>query len=63
LPNIVKCLKDAHPGVRQSATTAVALLGDSKNLKDLKPLTFDKDASVAGAAEVAIRKLSSSVKK
>lgn len=63
LPIIVKSLKDGHPGVRQSATTAVALLGDSKNLKDLKPLTFDKDASVAGAAEVAIRKLSSSVKK
>jgi hypothetical protein len=63
MPSIVKSLKDEHPGVRLSATTAVALLGDSKNLKDLRPLTFDRDASVSGAAEVAIRKLSSSVKK
>jgi len=63
LPGILKSLKDQHPGVRQSASTAVALLGDSVNIKDLRPLTFDKDVSVAGAAEVAIRKLSSSVKK
>jgi hypothetical protein len=63
LPGILKSLKDTHPGVRQSATTAVALLGDSKNLKDLKPLTADKDASVAAAAELAIRKLSAVEKK
>lgn len=63
LPSIIKSLKDSHPGVRQSATTAVALLGDTTNVRDLKPLTFDKDASVAGAAEIAVRKLSSSVKK
>jgi len=63
LPGILKSLRDANPGVRQSATTAVALLGDSKNLKDLKPLTADKDASVAAAAELAIRKLSAVEKK
>jgi hypothetical protein len=63
LPGILKCLKDEHPGVRQSAITAVALLGDSANLKDLRPLSFDKDASVAAAAEAAIRKLSAIEKK
>ncbi len=63
MPNILKSLKDEHPGVRQSAITAIALLGDMKNVRDLRPLTFDKDASVAGAAEIAVRKLSSSVKK
>jgi hypothetical protein len=63
LSGIVKCLKDEHPGVRQSAITAVSLLGDAGNLKDLRPLSFDKDASVAAAAEAAIRKLSAIEKK
>jgi hypothetical protein len=58
LPGILRSLRDAHPGVRQSATAAVALLGSARNLKDLRPLTNDKDASVAAAAELAIRKLS-----
>jgi hypothetical protein len=58
LPQILKALRDRHPGVRQSAIAAVALLGDAKNVKDLKPLSKDGDASVAMAAEMAIRKLS-----
>ncbi len=58
LPNIIQCLRDPHPGVRQSAITAVALLGDSDNVKDLKQVSRDRDVSVAAAAEVAIRKLS-----
>jgi HEAT repeat protein len=58
LPQIIKCLKDGHPGVRQSAIAAVALLGDAENLKDLRPMGRDKDASVAAAAEIAIKKLS-----
>lgn len=60
LPGIVRNLRHANPGVRQSAATAVALLGDAGNLTDLKPLSADKDARVAAAAEVAIRKLSAS---
>lgn len=63
LPGIVKTLKDEHPGVRQSAISAIAILGDASNLKDLRPLSFDKDMSVAAAAEVAIRKLSALEKK
>lgn len=63
LPAILKRLKDEHPGVRQSATAAVALLGDARNVNDLKPLSFDKDSSVAAAAETAIRKLSAGEKK
>jgi HEAT repeat protein len=63
LPEILKKLRDANSGVRQSATTAVALLGDARNLKDLKPLSADKDPSVAAAAELAIRKLSAAEKK
>jgi len=59
LPSIVLSLKDKHPGVRQSAIVAVALMGDSENVKDLKPLSRDPDASVAAAADLAIRKLSS----
>ena len=58
LPGIVKALQDEHPGVRQSAIVAVALLGDAENLKDIRPLTRDRDASVAAAAETAARKLS-----
>jgi hypothetical protein len=41
----------------------VALLGNSQNIKDLKPLSSDKDVSVAAAAEMAIRKLSATEKK
>jgi hypothetical protein len=63
LPEIVKCLKDSHPRVRQSAATAVALLGDATNIKDIKPLRSDKDNSVAAAAETAIRKLSAAAPK
>jgi len=63
LPIVLKSLKDAHPGVRQSAATVVALLGDARNLKDLGPLGLDRDASVAAAAEAAIRKLSAAGKK
>ncbi len=58
LPLIIKALKDSHPGVRQSAITAIALLGDADNVKDLRRLGRDPDANVAAAAEVAIRKLS-----
>jgi hypothetical protein len=63
LPGILKGLKDTHPGVRQSAITAVALMGDSKNVQDLKPLSTDKDASVASAADSAIKKLSAGARK
>jgi hypothetical protein len=63
LPVILKGLKDRNPSVRQSAATATALLGTAQNLKDLRPLSTDKDAGVAAAAETAIRKLSSSVKR
>ena len=63
LPAILKRLKDDHPGVRQSATAAVALLGDARNVKDLKPLSLDRDSSVAAAAETAIRKLSAGERK
>jgi hypothetical protein len=58
LPEILLALKDTHPGVRQSAITAVALLGDADNIKNLKVLAKDSDLSVAAAAEMAIRKLS-----
>jgi hypothetical protein len=58
LPQILRALKDAHPGVRQSAIVAVGLLGDAKNVKDLKPLLKDPDSSVAAAADVALQKLS-----
>ncbi len=59
MPAIIQSLRDRHPGVRNSAIMAVALLGDAENVRDLKPLTRDPDASVAAAAEVAIRRLSS----
>jgi len=58
LPRIILALKDSHPGVRQSAVLAVATLGDVKNVKDLRPLVQDPDASVAASADVAIQKLS-----
>jgi HEAT repeat protein len=58
LPQILLALKDEHPGVRQSAIIAVGLLGDAKNVKDLRPLLKDPDRSVAAAADVAIQKLS-----
>ena len=63
LPAIVKKLRDANAGVRQSAATAIALVGDSSNVKDLKPLTSDRDANVVAAVEMAIRKLSAANKK
>ncbi len=59
LPQILSALKHSHPGVRQSCVEAVALLGSSQNVKDLRPLVQDKDAAVAAAADLAIRKLSS----
>jgi hypothetical protein len=58
LPEILKRLKDEHPGVRHSAVKAVALLGEPENLKQLRPLGKDKDATVAAAAEIAIQQLS-----
>ena len=58
LPKIVLALKDKHPGVRQSAIAAIVILGNAGNVRDLKPLSKDSDASVAMAAEMAIRKLS-----
>jgi hypothetical protein len=58
IPIVVKALKDKHPGVRHSAITAVALLGDSRELQYLRPMQGDPDASVAAAAEMAIRRLS-----
>ncbi len=58
LPQIVQSLKDKHPGVRQSAVKAVALLGDADNVKDLRPVEHDQDASVAAAADIAIKTLS-----
>jgi hypothetical protein len=58
LAKIVGALKDKHPGVRQSAIAAIVVLGDAGNVKDLKPLSKDSDASVAMAVEMAIRKLS-----
>jgi hypothetical protein len=58
LPAILLSLKDSHPGVRQSAVEAVMILGDAQNVKDLRPLAKDSDATVAAAAELAIRRLS-----
>ncbi len=58
IPIVVKALKDKHPGVRHSAITAVALLGDSRELQYLRPMQDDPDGSVAAAAEMAIRRLS-----
>ncbi len=58
LPIVVKALKDKHPGVRHSAITAVALLGDSREIQYLHPMQDDPDASVAAAAEMAMRRLS-----
>jgi hypothetical protein len=63
LPGIIKSLKDAQASVRQSAAAAVALIGDSANIKDLKPLTSDGDANVVAAAKIAIQKLSATSKK
>ncbi len=63
LPAVLRCLKDAHPGVRQSAAAAVGLLGSAENLKELKTLAVDKDAAVAAAAELAMRRLSAAAKK
>ncbi len=57
LPQILLALKDPHPGVRQSAIVAVALLGDVENIRQLQPLTRDKDESVAAAAEMGVKKL------
>ncbi len=58
MPIVVKALKDKHPGVRHSAITAVALLGDSREIQYLRAMQDDPDASVAAAAEMAIRRLS-----
>jgi hypothetical protein len=58
LPQILPSLKDSHPGVRQSALLAVGRLGDASNVKDLRPLLHDPDASVAASADVVIQKLS-----
>jgi hypothetical protein len=63
LPRILRSLRDSSPAVRRSAATAVALLGTAQNIKDLKPLSADKDAGVVAAAETAIRKLSASARK
>jgi hypothetical protein len=63
LPGILKSLKDSHPGVRQSAVTAVGLLGSAANVQDLRPLSSDREATVAAAAEIAIRRLSATEKK
>jgi hypothetical protein len=62
LSGILDGLKDSDPGVRQSAVSATALLGTSRNIKDLKPLTFDRNAQVSAAAEFAIQKLSTAIK-
>jgi hypothetical protein len=59
VPLMVKALKDKNPGVRQSALTGIALVGSADNLKDVRPLVKDRDASVAAAAEGAVRKLAS----
>ncbi len=58
LPGVLRSLKDTNPEVRKSAAAAVASLGSAKNINDLKPLTDDKDASVAAAADQAIKRLS-----
>jgi hypothetical protein len=63
LPKILRSLRDSSPAVRRSAATAVALLGTAQNIKDLKPLSADRDAGVVAAAETAIRRLSASVKR
>jgi type II secretory pathway component GspD/PulD (secretin) len=63
LPVILKSLKDPHPKVRQSAINAVAFLGDSQNLNNLKPLIADRDQGVVAAARIAIVKLSAAVKR
>jgi hypothetical protein len=42
---------------------AVALLGDARNLKDIKPLKSDIDPGVVAAAEIAERKLSAAGRK
>jgi hypothetical protein len=58
LPEIIKTLKDANAGVRQSAVVAIALIGDYSNIKDLRSMRSDKDVNVLAAVENAIRKLS-----
>jgi hypothetical protein len=63
LPAIIQTLKDSNSGVRQSAATAVSFLGDYSNIKDLKPLSSDKDPNVAAAVDMAIRKLSTTIKR
>jgi hypothetical protein len=60
LPEIIKTLKDANAGVRQSAVVAIALIGNYSNIADLRPLRSDKDVNVVAAAENAIRKLAES---
>jgi len=58
LPQILPSLKDSHPGVRQSALLAVGRLGDASDVKYLRPLLHDPDASVAASADIVIQKLS-----
>jgi hypothetical protein len=59
LPQIIQGFKHSHPAVRQSAVEAVAQLGTESNVRDLRPMAGDKDAAVAAAAALAVRKLSS----
>lgn len=62
LPGILRRLKDRYPDVRQSAVNAVAVLRTARNLKDIRPLVYDKKAQVAAAAESPMRALSASDK-
>jgi len=57
LPLVLRALRDPHSEVRQSAVVALSLLGDNSHVRDLTPLLHDRDASVAAAAEMAVRKL------
>jgi HEAT repeat protein len=63
LSGILKCLKDTNPKVRLSAATAVAYLGNFKNIPDLQPLSADKDANVAAEADKALLKWSAVVRR
>ncbi len=63
LQHVLSSLNDSHPEVRRNAAIAVGALGNAENLADLQSLTADADAGVVAAAEMAMTKLSATLKK